>query len=91
LTVFADRFCMIGSLAVVLRQISDRFRDMLAERLTQVRVGPASDPRSEMGPLIDKRNVDRVNQRVEEAIAAGAKVIIRGGPVTESPGERGLL
>jgi len=36
-----------------------------------------------MGPLIDKANVERVDRMVEEAIAAGAKVIVRGGPVTD--------
>jgi len=33
--------------------------------------------------MINKENVQRVNKMVEEAIAAGAKVIVRGGPVTE--------
>ena len=36
-----------------------------------------------MGPLIDKANVLRVDNMVEEAIAAGAKVLLRGGPITE--------
>jgi acyl-CoA reductase-like NAD-dependent aldehyde dehydrogenase len=44
-----------------------------------------------MGPLIDKANVARVNQIVEDAISAGAKVIVRGGPVTEGPLARGAF
>jgi acyl-CoA reductase-like NAD-dependent aldehyde dehydrogenase len=36
-----------------------------------------------MGPLIDKPNVERVDKMVKDAIAAGAKVILRGGPATE--------
>ena len=83
LTVFAGQFCMTGSRAVVQRGIADRFRSALAERLEKVRVGPASDSRSEMGPLINKPNVERVNRMVEDAIAAGAKIIVRGGSVTE--------
>ena len=38
-----------------------------------------------MGPLIDKANVVRVDKMVEAAIAAGAQVLLRGGPVTEGP------
>jgi len=38
-----------------------------------------------MGPLINKSNVERVNKMVEDAITAGAKVIVRGGPATEDP------
>jgi betaine-aldehyde dehydrogenase len=91
LTVFAGQFCMTGSRAIVQRGIADRFRAALAERLEKVRVGPASDPRSEMGPLIDKPNVERVNRTVEDAVAAGAKVIVRGGPATEGPLAKGAF
>jgi acyl-CoA reductase-like NAD-dependent aldehyde dehydrogenase len=38
-----------------------------------------------MGPLIDKANVARVDRMVEQAIADGAKVIVRGGPIIEGP------
>ena len=91
LTVFAGQFCMTGSRAIVQRGIADRFRAALAERLKRVRVGPASDPSSEMGPLINKQNVERVNKMVEDAVADGAKVIVRGGPVTEAPLVKGAF
>lgn len=83
LIVFAGQFCMTGSRAIVQRGIADRFRAALAGRLANVKVGPASDPASEMGPLIDRPNVERVDRMVEDAIAAGAKIIVRGGPTTE--------
>ena len=41
--------------------------------------------------MIDKANVARVNQMVEDAIAAGARAIVRGGPVTEGPLARGAF
>jgi acyl-CoA reductase-like NAD-dependent aldehyde dehydrogenase len=91
LTVFAGQFCMTGSRAIVQRGIADRFRTALAEQLENVRVGPASDPSSEMGPLINKTNVERVNKMVEDGVAAGAKVIVRGGPVTEGPLAQGAF
>jgi betaine-aldehyde dehydrogenase len=91
LIVFAGQFCMTGSRAIVQRGIADQFRTMLAERLKKVRVGPASDSRSEMGPLIDKKNVERVNKIVEDAIASGAKIIVRGGPATEEPLAKGAF
>jgi betaine-aldehyde dehydrogenase len=91
LTVFAGQFCMTGSRAIVQRNIAARFRTALAERLARVRIGPASDPASEMGPLIDRPNVERVNRMVEDAIAAGAKVIVRGGPATEGPLAKGAF
>ena len=91
LTVFAGQFCMTGSRAIVQRGIAARFQSALAERLKKLTVGPASDPRSEMGPLINKPNVERVNKMVEDAIAAGAKIIVRGGPATDGSLSKGAF
>lgn len=91
LTVFSGQFCMTGSRVLVQRGIADALREQLAARLAAVKVGPASDSSSDMGPLIDKPNVDRVNRIVEDAIEAGARVIVRGGPVTEGPLAKGAF
>jgi betaine-aldehyde dehydrogenase len=85
LTVFAGQFCMTGSRLLVQSGIADEVRNRVASRLENLKVGPAADPASEMGPVIDKPNVARIDKMVEDAIAAGAKVIVRGGPVTEGP------
>ncbi|MGW7094679.1 aldehyde dehydrogenase family protein [Streptomyces sp. NPDC054874] len=81
-TVFAGQFCMTGSRVLLQREIAEEFTAALAERLESVRPGPASDPESQIGPLIDKASVVRVDAAVEAAIAAGAKALVRGGPST---------
>lgn len=81
-TVFAGQFCMTGSRVLVQREIADGFTAALAQRLESVRPGPAADAESQIGPLIDKAAVARVDAAVEAAIAAGAKPIVRGGPST---------
>ncbi|MFF4555988.1 aldehyde dehydrogenase family protein [Streptomyces sp. NPDC001422] len=81
-TVFAGQFCMTGSRVLVQREIADEFTAALAQRLERVRPGPAADSESQIGPLIDKASVARVDAAVEAAIAAGAKPIVRGGPST---------
>lgn len=91
LTIFAGQFCMTGSRLLVQNGIYEEVRDDLAERLRNVQVGPASDPDSDMGPLIDRANVTRVNNVVESAIAAGAKPIVRGGPMTGGPLSQGAF
>lgn len=83
-TVFAGQFCMTGSRVLVQRGIAGRVRDGLAARLEAVRPGPASDAASQMGPLIDVAAVKRVDAAVEAAIAAGARVLVRGGPVRDA-------
>jgi betaine-aldehyde dehydrogenase len=59
--------------------IADRVKKELSERLRNVKVGPASDPTSDMGPIIDLANVERIEKIVEDAIRKGAKVLTRGG------------
>lgn len=85
LTTFAGQFCMTGSRLLVQKGVAPQLRELVSERLRKVQVGPASDPSSQMGPLIDKANVARVDGMVNEAITAGAEVLVRGGPVTEGP------
>jgi betaine-aldehyde dehydrogenase len=91
LTVFAGQFCMTGSRLLVQRGIANEVRKKLAERLLNVKVGPASDPASDMGPLINKSSVERVNKMVEEAIKAGATSIVRGGPIDKGPLAQGAF
>ena len=91
LTVFAGQFCMTGSRLLVHRPILDTVRKRLGARLEAVKVGPASDPTSDMGPLINVANVQRVDRLVDAAIAAGAQVIVRGGPVRDGPLAKGAF
>lgn len=91
LTVFAGQFCMTGSRLLVHRPILDTVRQRLKGRLEAVKTGPASDPSSDMGPMINVANVQRVDRLVEEAISAGAMVVVRGGPVKEGPLAKGAF
>jgi betaine-aldehyde dehydrogenase len=85
LTVFAGQFCMTGSRLLVHRSIADEVRAQLGKRLAAVKPGPAADPASDMGPMIDKANVARVNVLVEAAIKEGARAVVRGGPIADGP------
>ncbi|MFJ2193524.1 aldehyde dehydrogenase family protein [Kitasatospora sp. NPDC087861] len=91
LTVFNGQFCMTGSRVLAQRGIADILRERLTERLENLRVGPAADPASELGPVIDKAGAERIDQAVQAAIAAGAKPLVRGGPITEGPLAKGAF
>jgi betaine-aldehyde dehydrogenase len=91
LTVFAGQFCMTGSRLLVHRPIYETVKRRLAARFEALRVGPAADPKSDMGPMITIDNVRRVDKMVENAIAQGAKVIVRGGPYKDGPLAKGAF
>ena len=91
LTIFAGQFCVTAGRLIVQRGVYETVKRRVAERLAKVRLGPGTDPASDMGALIDKPNVERVDRLVEEAIAAGATPVLRGGPVTDGELARGAF
>ena len=81
-TTFTGQFCMTGSRILVQRGVADDVRARLVRMLENVRLGDGLDPSTEMGPLISKADVARVDRMVEAALAY-AKPLVRGGPATE--------
>jgi betaine-aldehyde dehydrogenase len=51
----------------------------------------AADPASGMGPMINLDAVHGVDKLVEDAIAVGAKVEVRGGPFEDGPLTKGAF
>ena len=81
-TTFTGQFCMTGSRILVQRGVADEVRARLVRIFENVRLGDGLDPGTEVGPLITKHDVARVDRMVEEALAY-AKPVVRGGPATE--------
>jgi betaine-aldehyde dehydrogenase len=81
---FNGEFCMTGSRVLVQRSVADAWRERIASLLEKVVVGRADDPNSQMGPVIDKANVERIDRIVKDA-ARYARIIVRGGPIVDGP------
>lgn len=56
----------------------------LAEHAQRLVVGDPQDPRTEVGPLITPREVDRVAQWVDEAVASGATLLCGGRKISDT-------
>lgn len=77
--VMAGQMCTAVSRVLVERPRLDEARDRLAALLDNLVVGPGDDPQSQMGPLIDLANRDRVAGLVADAKAEdGVKVVLAG-------------
>jgi malonate-semialdehyde dehydrogenase (acetylating) / methylmalonate-semialdehyde dehydrogenase len=74
----AGERCMAVSVVVAVGDVGDRLVPAIAERIDRLRVGPATEPDSEMGPLITREHRDRVAGYVERGIEAGAELVRDG-------------
>jgi betaine-aldehyde dehydrogenase len=66
----------------VQRGVAGEVRTRLADIFENVRLGDGLEAGTDMGPLIDKADVARVDGVVQAALAY-AKPIVRGGPATD--------
>jgi acyl-CoA reductase-like NAD-dependent aldehyde dehydrogenase len=74
----AGQVCVSVQRVYVHESIVDTVAKGLADLGAKMKVGDPTDEKTEVGPLILEREVDRVHEWVEEAISAGAKVLTGG-------------
>jgi acyl-CoA reductase-like NAD-dependent aldehyde dehydrogenase len=72
------QICMSARRLLVDRKVADAFVGRLADKTAGLKVGDPSEPDTIIGPLINRRALDTVAGRVEEAVARGAKVLAGG-------------
>jgi succinate-semialdehyde dehydrogenase/glutarate-semialdehyde dehydrogenase len=65
--------------------IYDRFAARLAEVAGQLKVGDGLQDDTKIGPLIDEKAIQKVEQHIADSVAKGAKVLL-GGKRTGGPG-----
>jgi malonate-semialdehyde dehydrogenase (acetylating)/methylmalonate-semialdehyde dehydrogenase len=82
----AGERCMAVSVVVAVGSVADPLVAAISERIGRIRVGPASDPGAEMGPLITREHRDRVAGYLAEPGPAEVVVDGRSAPVTDRPG-----
>lgn len=74
----AGQRCMALSVTVAVGAIADDLVAEISTRVKQLKVGPASDPTSEMGPVITSEARDRVVSYIESGAAGGATLVDDG-------------
>ncbi|MGB5496910.1 MAG: CoA-acylating methylmalonate-semialdehyde dehydrogenase, partial [Sedimenticolaceae bacterium] len=75
----AGERCMAISVAVAVGdETADALIDRLAPRVAALKVGPATDPSAEMGPLITRAHQERVRGYVDLGVEEGAKLVVDG-------------
>ena len=75
----AGERCMAISVAVpVGEKTADRLVEALAPKIRTMKVGPATDPQSEMGPVITAEAKRRIEGLIGEGVSEGAELVVDG-------------
>ncbi|MCZ4280052.1 CoA-acylating methylmalonate-semialdehyde dehydrogenase [Kiloniella laminariae] len=75
----AGERCMAISVAVpVTDAVADALIEKLIPQIQALKVGPAADRTSEMGPLVTAQHLDKVRGYIDSGEAQGAKVVVDG-------------
>jgi acyl-CoA reductase-like NAD-dependent aldehyde dehydrogenase len=80
---FAGQSCISVQRIYVAREAYDGFLERFVPRVEALRVGDPADEETDVGPLIAPKERDRVHEWIEEARAAGAR-ILAGGTVEDN-------
>jgi succinate-semialdehyde dehydrogenase/glutarate-semialdehyde dehydrogenase len=75
--------CTASNRMYVAREVAGEFARRLAARLAAMPLGHGLDPGTEVGPLIDRSAVAKVQDLVDDAVGRGAQVLTGGGRAAE--------
>ena len=70
--------CVCPNRVYVQAGVHDRFVEKHATRVDALKVGPATDAGSQIGPMINARAIEKIARHVEDAVAKGAKIMAGG-------------
>jgi aldehyde dehydrogenase (NAD+) len=74
--------CMVGSRLLVQRTIVDRLLEKVVARMKAAKLGDPFDPKTDIGPLANTNQFNKVKGMIERAVSDGAKLAC-GGPAPE--------
>jgi succinate-semialdehyde dehydrogenase/glutarate-semialdehyde dehydrogenase len=74
----AGQTCVCANRIFVQSGIYDRFAAQLAEKVEAMKVGSGLDQGTVIGPLIEEKAVQKVEEHVRDALSKGAKVLTGG-------------
>lgn len=82
----AGQVCLAGTRLLVEADVAEAFTERFVARAGALRQGDPRDETTDVGPLITRTHLERVDGFVRRAVAAGATPLIGGGPNRELGG-----
>jgi malonate-semialdehyde dehydrogenase (acetylating)/methylmalonate-semialdehyde dehydrogenase len=87
----AGERCMAISVAVLVGDVADTIVPKLAERARSLKIGNGLEPQVEMGPLVTREALQRVESYIRAGIEEGAQLVVDGRGLRVPGHERGFF
>jgi len=75
--------CLSVERLFVEQAAAEKFIELCIEKTKKLRLGPGSDPATDVGPLIRPQHVQRMSELIHDAVSRGAKAMCGGNPRSE--------
>src|SRR5947209_5310724 len=72
--------CLSVERLFVEQGVAEKFIRLCVEKTKKLRLGPGTDPSTDVGPLIRPQHVQRMSDLIRDAVSRGAKVLCGGSP-----------
>src|SRR5271157_5263046 len=86
----AGERCMALPAVVVEESVADKFVDVLAKVMSELKVGPAYDKTSQLGPLVNAEHRQSVINWIQKGVDEGATLVLDGRKVCVKGYEKGF-
>ena len=83
---FSGQVCTASKRLLVADAVADRFAEALTEQVRALRIGPALDETTQVGPLVDAAAVEHVHGLIEDAQRQHAQLLTGGQRAGSGPG-----
>jgi len=83
--------CTACSRVLAHERVHDELVERVAARARKLRLGDGLDPATEVGPLVNRSQVERVHEYVEIGVKEGARLEAGGGPALDGALARGFF
>jgi acyl-CoA reductase-like NAD-dependent aldehyde dehydrogenase len=90
ITANTGQVCCTATRWLVHESVYDSFVEKAARILKETKIGPGMDRETQMGPLVNARQLDRVLDYVSRGEAEGAHVVLAGGRASPEGAKAGF-
>jgi aldehyde dehydrogenase (NAD+) len=87
----AGQRCTAASRLIVDKKVRAEFTERLVAETAKLKLGVGVDPEAQIGPVVNKKQLQRIHGYVEIGKAEGARLLCGGTPLTDAPLDRGAF